>query len=189
MNDMTTGDPVRIIIKFTIPILLGNLLQLAYNVIDMRLVGTFLGDRALAAVGATSVLYTLYIGFFMGIANGFAVTTARHFGAKNIRKVHISFVSALVMGSLLAASISLICLLLLRPIMGLLNVPESIFNESAGYIRIIIAGLLVTMLYDILIASARAIGDSVTPLLTLFLSVGLNIAGDILFLGVLRTGV
>ena len=90
MNDMTTGDPVRIIIKFTIPILLGNLLQLAYNVIDMRLVGTFLGDRALAAVGATSVLYTLYIGFFMGIANGFAVTTARHFGAQKMQKVHIS---------------------------------------------------------------------------------------------------
>jgi len=189
MNDMTTGDPVRIIIKFTIPILLGNLLQLAYNVIDMRLVGTFLGDRALAAVGATSVLYTLYIGFFMGIANGFAVTTARHFGAQKMQKVHISFISALVMGSVLAASISLVCLLLLRPIMWLLNVPESIFNESAGYIRIIIAGLLVTMLYDILIASARAIGDSVTPLLTLILSVGLNIAGDVLFLGVLRTGV
>ena len=189
MNDMTTGSPVRIIIKFTIPILLGNLLQLAYSVIDMRLVGTFLGDHALAAVGATSVMYTLFIGFFMGIANGFAVMTARHFGGKNMEKVHISFVSSIVMGAVLAVSISILCLLLLGPIMRLLNVPDSIFAESAGYIRIIIAGLLITMLYDILIASARAIGDSVTPLLTLFLSVGLNIAGDILLLGVLHTGV
>ena len=186
---MTTGSPVRIIIKFTIPILLGNLLQLAYSVIDMRLVGTFLGDHALAAVGATAVLYTLFIGFFMGIANGFAVTTARHFGGKNMEKVHISFVSAVVMGAGLAASISILCLLFLGPILRLLNVPDSIFSESAGYIRIIIAGLLITMLYDILMASARAIGDSVTPLLTLFLSVGLNIAGDILLLGILHTGV
>jgi len=189
MNDMTTGSPVRIIIKFTIPILLGNLLQLAYSVIDMRLVGTFLGDHALAAVGATAVMYTLFIGFFMGIANGFAVTTARHFGGKNMEKVHISFVSSIVMGTVLAVSISILCLLFLGPIMRLLNVPDSIFAASAGYIRIIIAGLLITMLYDILIASARAIGDSVTPLLTLFLSVGLNIAGDILLLGVLHTGV
>ena len=186
---MTTGSPVRIIIKFTIPILLGNLLQLAYSVIDMRLVGTFLGDHALAAVGATSVMYTLFIGFFMGIANGFAVMTARHFGGKNMEKVHISFVSSIVMGAGLAVSISVLCLLFLGPIMRLLNVPDSIFAESAGYIRIIIAGLLITMLYDILIASARAIGDSVTPLLTLFLSVGLNIAGDVLLLGVLHTGV
>ena len=189
MNDMTTGSPVRIIIKFTIPILLGNLLQLAYSVIDMRLVGTFLGDHALAAVGATSVMYTLFIGFFMGIANGFAVMTARHFGGKNMEKVHISFVSSIVMGAGLAVSISILCLLFLGPLMRLLNVPDSIFAESAGYIRIIIAGLLITMLYDILIASARAIGDSVTPLLTLFLSVGLNIAGDVLLLGVLHTGV
>ena len=189
MNDMTTGSPVRIIIKFTIPILLGNLLQLAYSVIDMRLVGTFLGDHALAAVGATSVMYTLFIGFFMGIANGFAVMTARHFGGKNMEKVHISVVSSIVMGAGLAVSISILCLLFLGPIVRLLNVPDSIFAESSGYIRIIIAGLLITMLYDILIASARAIGDSVTPLLTLFLAVGLNIAGDILLLGVLHTGV
>ena len=189
MNDMTTGSPARIIIKFTIPILLGNLLQLAYNVIDMRLVGSFLGDSSLAAVGATSVMYSLFIGFFMGIANGFAVTTARHFGGKDMDKVHIAFVSSLVMGILLAIVISLLCLVFLGPIMRFLNVPEDIFAESAGYIRIIIAGLVITMIYDILMASARAIGDSITPLLTLFVSVGLNIAGDILFLGVLRTGV
>ena len=189
MNDMTVGSPTRIIIKFTIPILLGIWLQLAYSVIDMRLVGSFLGDRSLAAVGATTVLYSLFIGFFMGIANGFAVTTARHFGGKNMEKVHIAFVTSVVMGVALAALTSILCLAFLGPIMHFLNVPQDIFAESASYIRIITAGLLVTMLYDILLASARAIGDSITPLFTLFVSVGLNIAGDILFLGVLRTGV
>ena len=91
MNDMTAGSPLKIILRFAIPVLLGNLLQLAYNVIDMRIVGSFLGDRSLAAVGATTVLYTLFVGFFMGVANGFAVTTARHFGAGEMDKVHISF--------------------------------------------------------------------------------------------------
>lgn len=189
MNDMTVGSPARVIIRFTIPILLGNLLQLAYNVIDMRLVGTFLGDRALAAVGATAVVYTLIIGFFMGIANGFAVTTARHFGGKDMERVHTAFVSSVVMGAGLAAVISILLLVFLGPLLRFLNVPQSIFQASASYIRIIIAGIIITMLYDILLASARAIGDSLTPLLTLFVSVGLNIAGDILLLGVLRTGV
>ena len=189
MNDMTIGSPIKIITKFTIPILLGNLLQLAYNVIDMRLVGSFLGDRSLAAVGATAVMYTLFVGFFMGVANGFAVTTARYFGSKNMEKVHIAFVSSIVMGVVLSAGVSLLCLIFLPPIMQFLNVPENIFSESAGYIRIIIAGLVVTMIYNVLLASARAIGDSITPLLTLFVSVGLNIFGDILFLGVLHTGV
>ena len=189
MNDMTIGSPIKIITKFTIPILLGNLLQLAYNVIDMRLVGSFLGDRSLAAVGATAVMYTLFVGFFMGVANGFAVTTARYFGSKNMEKVHVAFVSSIVMGVVLSAGVSLLCLIFLSPIMQFLNVPENIFSESAGYIRIIIAGLVITMIYNVLLASARAIGDSITPLLTLFVSVGLNIFGDILFLGVLHTGV
>ena len=189
MNDMTIGSPIKIITKFTIPILLGNLLQLAYNVIDMRLVGSFLGDRSLAAVGATAVMYTLFVGFFMGVANGFAVTTARYFGSKNMEKVHVAFVSSIIMGVVLSAGVSLLCLFFLPPIMQFLNVPENIFSESASYIRIIIAGLVVTMIYNVLLASARAIGDSITPLLTLFVSVGLNIFGDILFLGVLHTGV
>ena len=189
MNDMTIGSPIKIITKFTIPILLGNLLQLAYNVIDMRLVGSFLGDRSLAAVGATAVMYTLFVGFFMGVANGFAVTTARYFGSKNMEKVHVAFVSSIIMGVVLSAGVSLLCLFFLPPIMQFLNVPENIFNESASYIRIIIAGLVITMIYNVLLASARAIGDSITPLLTLFVSVGLNIFGDILFLGVLHTGV
>lgn len=189
MNDMTAGSPLKIILRFAIPVLLGNLLQLAYNVIDMRIVGSFLGDRSLAAVGATTVLYTLFVGFFMGVANGFAVTTARHFDAGEMDKVHISFISSMVMGCALAACVSIVFLVFLKPVMRFLNVPESIFSESAGYIRIIIAGLIITMIYNVLISSARAIGDSITPLLTLFVSVGLNIAGDVILLGVFHTGV
>lgn len=189
MHDMTVGSPTKNIIRFTIPILLGNLLQIAYNLIDMRLVGSFLGDSSLAAVGATTVMYNLFVGFFIGISNGFAVMTARKFGSHDDEGVHRAFVSSIIMGLILAAGIMLLCLIFLSPIMRFLNVPADIFSEAAGYIRIIFCGMIITMIYNILISSARAIGDSITPLLTLFVSVGLNIAGDIIMLGVLHTGV
>lgn len=189
MNNMTVGSPMKIIIKFTIPVLLGNFLQLTYNIADTRIVGSFLGDNALAAIGAAAVLYTLYIGFFMGLANGFAIMTARHFGGGNFDKVRTSFLTSLILGMFLSVVIIAATLIFINPLLSFLNVPEKLFSDTAGYIRIVVAGMLITMIYDIMLASARAIGDSVTPLLTLILSVGLNIAGDLILIGYFHTGV
>lgn len=170
-----------------LPILMGNLLQLTYSIADTRIVGIFLGDQALAAVGATTVLITLFTGFFSGIANGFSIITARSFGSKEMDKVRISFMTALFMGFLLSAVMVTATLVFLKPVLHFLNVPDSLFAASGGYIRIVVAGMMITMLYNILLASARAIGDSVTPLLTLILSVGLNILFDLILIGVLHT--
>lgn len=189
MNNMTIGSPMKIIIKFTIPVLLGNFLQLTYNIADTRIVGSFLGDSALAAIGAAAVLYTLYIGFFMGLANGFAIMTARHFGGGNLEKVRISFLTSLILGVALSAIIIAATLLFINPLLSFLNVPDALMADTSGYIRIVVAGMFITMIYDIMLASARAIGDSVTPLLTLIMSVGLNIAGDLVLIGYFRTGV
>ena len=189
MKNMTEGSPTRLLVSFCIPILLGNLFQLTYSIADTRIVGSFLGDAALAAVGATTVLSNLYTGFFMGIANGFAIITARHFGAGNMRKLRIAFAAALLMGVLLELALVGLTLLTLQPILHFLNVPEELLPVSGGYIKIILSGMLVTMLYDILLTSARAIGDSVTPLLIMIISVVLNIFGDVLLLGLCRTGV
>lgn len=189
MKDMTAGSPRAIILQFAIPILLGNLLQLTYHIADTRIVGSFLGDAALAAVGATSVLCSLYIGFFNGMTNGFAIITAYYFGRKEHDRVRQSFASSLLLGFTSAMLLCTLTLGLLKPLLHFLNVPEELLPESAGYIRIIIAGLMITMLYNVLLASARAIGDSITPLLTLILSVVLNILGDILLIGVFHTGV
>ncbi len=189
MKDMTKGSPARLILAFSIPILIGSLLQRTYSIVDTRIVGTYLGDEALAAVGATTVLNSLFNGFFTGIANGFAIMTAQKFGGKDYKNVKSSFAAALLMGFILSVLLIGLTLIFLDPILNFLNVPADLYDLAAGYIRIVLAGMIITMLYNVLIASARAIGDSVTPLLTLTLSVLLNILGDILLLGYFHTGV
>lgn len=186
---MTKGSPAKLILAFAIPILIGSLLQKTYSIADTRIVGTYLGDRALAAVGATTVLSSLFNGFFTGIANGFAIMTAQKFGARDKKRVKASFAAALGLGIVLAVLLVGMTLLCLNPILHFLKVPVELYEVSSGYIRIVLAGMIITMLYDVLIASARAIGDSVTPLLTLTLSVILNILGDVILLGYFHTGV
>ena len=156
MKDLTKGKPSALILSFALPIFLGNLLQLTYSLVDTRIVGSFLGEDALAAVGATSTLSGLIIGFLLGLSNGFAIITAQKFGAKNIADMKKSFAMSLVIGT---------------------------------GISILLAGLLATFLYDACAATLRAIGDAVTPLIILAISVALNIVGDLFFVVVLKTGV
>lgn len=189
MKDMTVGSPTKILIQFSIPILVGNLLQLAYTLIDTRLIGTFLGDHALAAVGSTTQLSMLFIGFFIGLTNGFAIMTARYFGLKDYEKVRQSFLLSLLMGTGLVIIVIFLMLVFLHPVLVFMNVSENLMPDAKAYIRIIIAGMIVTMLYNVFLSSARAIGDSLTPLLTLCVSVCLNIGGDYLMVGVFHTGV
>ena len=189
INSMTQGSPGKVIIHFMIPVLLGNLLQLTYSIADTRIVGTFLGDQALAGVGATTVINSLYIGFFMGIANGFAILISQMFGAKELDRLKTAFATALFLGGILSVTLILATLAFIHPILHFLNVPAELFDMSKGYISIILAGMIITMFYDIFLAAARAIGDSLTPLLILILSVGLNIIGDIVLLGIFHTSV
>lgn len=189
MKDLTKGKPSTLILTFALPIFLGNLLQLTYSLVDTRIVGSFLGEDALAAVGATSTLSNLIVGFLLGLANGFAIITAQRFGAQDTRGVKKSFAASVTLGSLIAVLLTVGGLLFLNPILHFLNVPEELKNTAWEYIFIIIAGLLVTLLYDVLMATMRALGDTVTPLVILALSVVLNIAGDLFFILVLRTGV
>ena len=99
MKDLTKGSPSRLILSFAIPIFFANLLQLTYSLVDTRIVGSFLGEDALAAVGATSTLSNLIIGFLLGLANGFAIITAQRYGAKDIAGVKKSFAASLMMGT------------------------------------------------------------------------------------------
>ena len=99
MKDLTKGKPSALILSFALPIFLGNLLQLTYSLVDTRIVGSFLGEDALAAVGATSTLSGLIIGFLLGLSNGFAIITAQKFGAKNIADMKKSFAMSLVIGT------------------------------------------------------------------------------------------
>ena len=158
MKDLTKGKPSVLILSFALPVFLANLLQLTYSIVDTRIVGTFLGENMLAAVGATTTLSNLIIGFLLGLSNGFAIVTAQKFGARDIKAVKKSFAAALIMG----VSIALI---------------------------ITAAGLIATFLYDMCAAVLRAIGDTITPLIILAVSVMLNVAGDIFFVVILKEGV
>ena len=156
---------------------------------DTRIVGTFLGENMLAAVGATTTLSNLIIGFLLGLSNGFAIVTAQKFGAKDIRAVKKSFATAIILGVSTALVLTVAGLVFLHPILKFLNIPDELFKESASYISVIIAGLLATFLYDICAAVLRAIGDTITPLIILAISVALNVAGDIFFVVIVKAGV
>ncbi len=135
----------------------------------------------------TRTISNLIVGFLLGLANGFAIITAQKFGDR-ANKVRRSFAIALVLGVIVSAILILIGTVFINPILGFLNVPGKLFIEAKQYILIIIIGLWVTMFYDILMAVMRAIGDTLTPLLILAISVGLNIVLDLLFVAVWKTG-
>ena len=189
MKDLTKGRPSVLILTFALPIFLANLLQLTYSLADTRIVGTFLGDNALAAVGATTTLSNLIVQFLMGMCNGFAIISAQCFGAKDMDRLRRSLGNSLVLGLLAAVVLTIGGLVFLQPILRFLNVPENLLNTATQYVSVIIAGLVITLLYDVLSATLRAIGDTVTPLIVLAVSVVLNIGGDLLLIMVLHMGV
>lgn len=189
MRDLTKGKPSILILTFALPIFLGNLLQLAYSLVDTRIVGSFLGEDALAAVGATTTLSNLIVGFLLGLCNGFAILTAQYFGAGDMERVRKSLAEALKMGLAVAVLLTVVGLVFLQPILRFLNVPEELLGIAGEYIFVIIAGLVATLLYDVFAATLRAMGDTLMPLLILAFSVVLNIGGDFLFVVVWETGV
>ena len=188
MKDLTKGKISTLILGFAIPVFLGNLLPLTYSLADTRIVGSFLGEQSLAAVGATTTISNLIVGFLLGLANGFAIITAQKFGAGDTKRVRKSFAIAIILGAIISIVLILIGTVYINPILGFLNVPSKLLIAAKQYILIIIVGLWVTMFYDILMAVMRAIGDTITPLLILAISVGLNIALDLLFVAVWKTG-
>lgn len=189
MKNLTKGNPIKVILLFAVPLYIGQLFQLCYSLMDTRIIGSALGEASLAAVGTTTSLSDLLIEFLNGIICGFGVIIAKIYGAedeKQLKKVIGGTVTLGVLGTLL---ISGLCLLFLPRILGLLNVEPALLPEAMSYIRIIIAGLLATSLYNICTAVLRSIGDSFTPLIFLIISNLLNIGLDYLFVYGLHSGV
>lgn len=189
MRDMTKGSPTRLLLTFALPVLIGNLFQLLYNMTDTRIVGAYLGETALAAVGATGSLNNMFIGFLTNMMNGMAILTARYFGAGEHDYVRRSVSCMAVLGVGTAAALSMLSVLFLDPLLRLLNTPDHLIGASSAYFRIILFGLVITALYNGCAALLRAIGDTVTPLLFLILAVILNIGLDLLFVCVFHWGV
>ncbi|MBE6024085.1 MAG: MATE family efflux transporter [Cellulosilyticum sp.] len=189
MKDLTKGSPGKLIIQFAFPIFVGNIFQLFYSLVDTRIVGSTLGNNALAAVGATSTMNQLIIGFLIGLTNGFAIWVARDFGAGNEIGMRKDVAGTLKLGILISIVLTLLSVGFLPQILRLLNMPEELMTSGMAYIRVILLGMSAAMLYNVCASVLRAIGDTFTPLCFLILSTILNIGLDYLFILGLGTGV
>ncbi len=189
MKDLTTEKPLKVIIGFTIPILLGNIFNLAYNLADIRIVGSFLGDEALAAVGSVSTLNDLVIGFVVGLAQGFAVLTARYYGMKDYDMVRKNFAQTVLWGMLISIVVTVGSLWGMEGLLNWLNVAEAQRADASSYIGVIMCGLIFNCLYNVMASSLRSIGDSITPLILLIFSAVLNVGLDVLCVGSFGMGI
>ncbi|MCR4961799.1 MAG: MATE family efflux transporter [Lachnospiraceae bacterium] len=186
---LTVGNPLKTIIRFAIPIYIGQLFQLAYTLIDTRIIGSALGKSSLAAVGSTTSLSDFLIEFLNGIICGFGIIISKHIGAKDDKEVKKAIGQTVTLGVLISVLISCACLLLLKPILKLLNVSEELMSEAVMYIGIIMIGLIAVTMFNIVTAILRAIGDSYTPLVFLIISNVINIGLDYLMVIPFKMGV
>lgn len=189
MKDLTKGSPGKLIIQFAIPIFIGNIFQLFYSLVDTRIVGSILGNDALAAVGATSTMNNLIIGFLIGLTNGFAIWVARDFGAHNEMGMRKDVAGTLKLGLLISIVLTVLSVAFLPDILRLLNMPVDLMEDGISYIRVILLGMTAAMLYNVCASVLRAMGDTFTPLCFLIFSTLMNIGLDYGFILGLGTGV
>lgn len=187
-KDLTTGSPMKIFIMFSIPILLGNLFQQLYNMVDTIIVGQYLGEEALAAVGTTGCLMFLVLGFANGIAQGFGVMIAQAFGAGNHKQLRHFVALIVVLTILVSLILSLPTTIFSKNLLMLLNVPDNILAMADSYIKVIFAGLILTMAYNVEAGILRGVGDSKTPLYFLLLASVLNIILDFVLIVFAKMG-
>lgn len=181
-KDMTTGSPLRIILLFSIPVLLGNLFQQFYNMVDTIIVGRYLGEEALAAVGSTGCLMFLVLGFANGIAQGFGVMVSHAFGAKDFKLLRHYVALSLILTLIISLLLTIPTVTASRLLLAWMHTPENIIAMADAYIKVIFAGILLTMAYNVLSGILRGIGDSRTPLYFLILSSVLNIILDVVLI-------
>ena len=188
-KDMTVGSPFRIIVMFAIPVLVGNVFQQLYSMVDTIIVGQSLGTDALAAVGSTGSLNFLVNGFSTGIAGGFAVLPAQFFGAKDEKKLRKSVAQAIWLCVFFTILLTILAVVFSRPVLTLMKTPDNIIGMADVYIKTIFWGICATILYNMCACVIRALGDSRTPLYFLILASFLNIGLDLLFIMVFHWGV
>ena len=189
VKDLTQGNPMKLILGFAVPMLLGLLFQQFYSMVDAIVVGKWIGVGALASVGATSSINFMINGFCTGICTGFAIPVAQRFGAgdmKSMRKFVANIVwTAAVIGSILTVVVCLLC----HNILVWMRTPADIIDGSYSYIFWIFLGIPVTILYNLVAGIIRALGDSTTPVVVHILAALLNIVVDIVSVVMIGTGV
>lgn len=188
-NDMTKGNPVKLILLFSIPLLIGNVFQQFYSMVDTIIVGRFVGVESLAAVGSTGSMVFLVNGFVMGLTSGFAVLVSQRFGAKDEKGLKKAVASAIILTVISIILVTTISLLGAKPLLRLMRTPENIIGDAYTYIRIIYGGIIATVSYNLVASILRALGDSKTPLYFLIVSSVLNVILDLVFIINFKMGV
>lgn len=188
-KEMTQGKPIRLILAFCLPLICGNLFQQLYSMVDSIIVGQFIGVEALAAVGSTGSVNFLVLGFATGLCSGFAIPIAQAFGARNLEKMRSYVANAAFLSFGAAVIMTGLTLLTTRPLLELMQTPSDIIDGAYAYIIVIFAGIGATVLYNLLSAILRSLGDSRTPLIFLIIASLLNVVLDLFCILVLKMGV
>lgn len=187
--DMTEGKTLGLIVKFAVPMLIGNIFQQVYNLADSIIVGRIIGKDALAAVGATSSVTFLFFALCNGIGNGGGIVTSQFFGRKDDASVKKCITNTAYIMFIVPLLIGMLGLLLSRPLLVLLNTPADVMADSLMYLRIMCVGTIFVSLYNFISSILRALGDSRTPLYFLIFSCVLNVFLDLAFILILKMGV
>lgn len=189
MMDMTKGNPAKLILAFTIPILIGNLFQQFYSMVDTAIVGQFVGVGALAAVGATGGVIFLVQGFVNGLTHGFSVIVSQRYGANDEVGIKKATATSIYLSAIATVVLTIICVVLAKPVLQLMNTPADILEDATSYVTIFFGGLVSIIVYNLLASLLRAFGDSKTPLYFLILASITNIILDLVLIINFKMGV
>lgn len=186
---MTVGDPWKQIVLFTLPMLVGNIAQQLYNTVDSIVVGRYVGDNALAAVGSAGPVVNLMLVLFMGVATGTGIMVSQYFGARSEENLALTIGNSILASILVSIFVMVVGPLVSGPLLKLLNTPDSIYGWCRSYLNIMFLGIIGMVFYNILSGILRGLGDSFSALFYLLVATVLNIVLDILFVAAFDMGV
>ncbi len=188
-TDMTVGTPWKSIVTFTLPMLIGNIAQQLYNTVDSIVVGKYIGDNALAAVGSAGPILNMLLVLFIGISAGAGIMVSQYFGARNRDGLSYTIGNSITVTVISCIFLIIVATPAIRPILKMLNTPESIIDGCADYLTISLVGIAGMGFYNILSGIIRGLGDSFSPLVYLLVATVINIVLDIYFVGSVGMGV
>ena len=188
-SDMTAGKPWEKIVIFTIPMLIGNIAQQLYNTVDSIVIGKYVGDNALAAVGSASPILNLLLVLFVGISVGAGVMVSQYFGARQREELSMTIGNCVTLTAISSLIIMFLGAVLSRPLLEMLHTPDSIIDWCTSYLVILMVGCMGSAYYNILCGILRGLGDSISALIYLLVATVLNIILDIVFVSRFQMGV
>ena len=189
VRDMTKGSPAKLILFFAVPLMLGNIFQQLYTMVDTIVVGQIAGVQALAALGAVEWIMWMVLGVSTGITQGFSILISQHYGAKKWDALKKTVAHSYLLTAVTAVLLLIVSQLTARWILVLLNTPDNIIGMSLIYLRIVFCGIPIVAAYNILASVLRALGNSRTPLIAMIIASFINVILDILFVAALHWGV